>query len=108
VSVRGEIRELLARARRARREDHAVPIVASPEEAARLAAGIAAQLAGASPEEKLLCLAALEEIDAALETSTARARAGMAETARQLADARRGAAACLGYAAASRPGARIN
>lgn len=98
--MRGEIRELLARARRSRREGYAAPVVESLEDAERLVAAITAQIARATPDERLLCLAALGEIDAALTASTAHAQAEMTATARQLAEARKGSAACRSYAAA--------
>ena len=107
TTMRGEIRELLARARRSRRDGYEAPVVATLEEAQRLAAGIAAEMARAKPEERLLRLAALSEIEQALEASTAFAQAEMTRTAQQLIEARKGSAACRSYAAAGGPGRRL-
>lgn len=108
TTVRGEIRRLLARARQARGDGYETPVVASPEEAERVTAAIVAQMAHAVGDERLACLAALAEIDAALSASIAHAQTGMDETARQLIEARRGSDACRSYAAAGGPERRLN
>lgn len=99
------LRTLLARARRSRRGGYAAPVVGDVAEAQALAAAILAEIAQVAPGERLLRLAALSEIEAALQASTAQAQAEMAALARQLADARQGSAACRSYAAAGRPNA---
>lgn len=103
----GEIQKLRVRARRSRGSGFDQPIVSDVADAEALARGIAEQLATASPEEALLCLATLCEVQAVLEARLAKLEAEMADTRRQLAGARSGAKACLSYgAAAGRSGGR--
>lgn len=102
----GEIQKLRARARRSRAARAATPVVSTVAEAQALALAIADQLAQASPEEALLCLASLQEIQAALEARLALLRDEMAETRRQLDSGRQGARACVSYGAAAGLGGR--
>jgi len=95
------IRELRARARRCRDTAFATPIVSSLDEAEALVRAITDQLATASPDEALLCLASLNEIQAALDARVARLHAEMAEARRQLDASRQGVQACVSYGLAA-------
>jgi predicted nucleic acid-binding Zn-ribbon protein len=93
------IRELRSRARRSRRDGFATPIVATMDEAQALSREMAQELATASPDQALLCLASLTEIQAALEALIARLQADMSETRAQIEAVRKGSRACVSYGA---------
>jgi len=97
----GEIQKLRVQARRSRAARFATPVVATVAEAEALALAIADQLADASPEEALLCLASLQEILAALEARLTLLQGEMDDTRRQLDRGREGARACVSYGAAA-------
>jgi len=99
--MRNEVMQLLARARRCRRTDFATPVVADVEEARALMARVAAELSRAPDQERLLCLAALREIQTVLDARTERLKQEMAVAADQMATARQGSQACLSYGAAA-------
>lgn len=99
--------ELRVRAERCRTSTFALPVVATVDEARRLAQQIADQLAGLSDREALICLASLHDVQAVLATRVARLQDEMASTRRELRLVSDAGRACRRYgqtAAGARPG----
>lgn len=99
--------ELRARAERCRSSTFTVPVVATVDEARRLAQQIADQLAGLSGREALLCLASLHDVQAVLATRVSRLQDEMASTQRELRLVSDAGRACRSYgqtAGRPRPG----
>jgi hypothetical protein len=96
----GDIHDLRLRAERCRSTGYETPVVANVEEALQLARRIAAQMASLSGRETLLCMASLQDVQAALAARVARLQGEMAETRVQLERAQQAGRACRYYVVA--------
>jgi hypothetical protein len=97
---------LRLRAERSRRAAFDQPVVSDADEARALARGLADELANLQGRDRLLFLATLEEIRAALDARAKRLAREMADHRVTLMRVIRGSAACRGYGAAAARGRR--
>lgn len=94
------VHELRLRAELSRRAGYAAPIVTSIDEAKRLAAEIADQIAGLPPRARLLMLTHLDDICEVIQVRLGRLQVELEDTRSQMTATTGGAAACVRYAAA--------
>ncbi len=92
------IRRYIERAARAGDLKHETQVIASAEEARAVGRDIAAEIAGLSPEERLIVLSDLHELNQALEQRLPRLHQELAEVREQLHLVQRGVRACNRYA----------
>lgn len=93
----GTIERLRLRAERSRRAGAEAPLVATVEEARALARGVAEGLAAAPEADRLLLLASLHEVQAALGARLSRLDAEMGEGRERIGAVNRGLSAHAGY-----------
>ena len=91
------IERLRLRAEHSRRVGADAPLVSTVEEARALARGVAEGLAAAPEADRLLLLASLHEVQAALDTRLSRLDADMAEGRARIAAVNRGLSAHRSY-----------
>lgn len=95
------IHELRLKADLSRQTGYAAPIVASVDEAKRLAAEIADQIAGLPPHERLLMLTHLDDLQEIIQARLGKLQDELQDTRLRIVATNGGAAACVRYAAAS-------
>jgi hypothetical protein len=94
----GGVERLRLRAERSRRGGHGVPVVSTAEEARALARSVAEGLAAAPDRDRLLLLASLHEVQAALASRMSRLESEIGDSRERIAAVNRGLTAHASYA----------